>query len=45
MNTVARHAISVVTGVKLDGMEKTELEAFEKALKEKLKEVRANLKN
>jgi ParB family transcriptional regulator, chromosome partitioning protein len=45
MSTVAQKAIASVTGVKLNEMEKTELEAFEKALKEKLKEVQANLKN
>jgi ParB family chromosome partitioning protein len=45
MSTVTQKAIAVITGVKLNEMEKTELEAFEKALKEKLKEIRANLKN
>lgn len=44
ISTVAQKAIALVTGVKFEGMEKTELEAFEKALKEKLKQVRANLK-
>ncbi|NJK51324.1 ParB/RepB/Spo0J family partition protein [Candidatus Gracilibacteria bacterium] len=44
MSTVTQKAIAVITGVKLNEMEKTELEAFEKALKEKLKEIRANFK-